>query len=96
MKLKAYTDVQVNGYREALEAAEKSKTTVDAHVIQTWNWAGTAVANTKFHDISPLVAGETTLGIVERVPNAGFEAWRLLNERYNSVGEMYFHDTTNR
>ena len=53
-----------------------------------WNWADATVANLKLHDMVLLVTGADTLGIIEAVPNQGFESWRLLHERYNSSGKM--------
>ena len=94
-KLKAYCNVEVNGYRKALEAAEKSKTMVDSHVIQTWNWADAAVANTKLHDMLRSVMGPDALGIIDGVPNQGFEAWRRFSVRYNTVVEMYTYNKIN-
>ena len=38
-----------------------------------------------------ITSGEAA-GIVETVPMCGFEAWRLLSVRYNSVVEMYTFD----
>ena len=35
-----------------------------------------------------IISGEA-VGIAESVPGGGFEAWRLLSVRINSVGEMY-------
>ena len=80
--MKAYCNVKVNGYREAVEASEQCKTTVDIHTIQTWSWADAAVADSKPHDMLLLVAGADALGIVEGVPDQDFEAWRLFNERF--------------
>ena len=60
----------MSGYREASEAAEKTKTTLDAHTIQTWDWADAAVANSKLHDMLLLVTGADVLGIFEGLPNA--------------------------
>ena len=87
-KQKAYTHVKVNGYRAALEAAEMCKVLVDAHMIPIWNWSDAVVANAKVHDVLLLVTGTDALGIVEGMPNQGFEAWRLFKGRYSSVGEM--------
>ena len=69
--------------------------TIDAYTIQTRQWADATVANSKLHDMLLLVTGADALGIVEGVPNQGFEAWRLLNESCNRVGEMYTYDKMN-
>ena len=71
------------------------KTPIDAAVINGLNWADGIVANEKLHDMLSILTGGDALGIVEQVPGEGFEAWRQLNERYNTVGEMYTLDKMN-
>ena len=94
-KLKAYTNAKVSGFRDALELAEKSKVAITNGLIQSWGWNEGAIANTKLSDMLVSVCEGEALGLVEQVLGQGFEAWRLLNERYNSVGEMYTLDKMN-
>ena len=94
-KLKAYTNAKVSGFRDALELAEKSKVAISNGLIQSWGWNEGAIANTKLSDMLVSVCEGEALGLVEQVLGQGFEAWRLLNERYNSIGEMYTLDKMN-
>ena len=96
-KVKAYTNAKLVGFRKALEATEKlgKDSPVDASVLSAWNWAQAVEADSKLHDMLLLVTTGEALGIVESVPGQGFESWRLLNVRFNSVGEMYTFDKMN-
>ena len=96
-KVKAFTNAKFDGYRKALEASETmpKDQVVDASVIGSWRWDAAVKADSKLHDMLMLVTAGEAQGIVETVPGRGFEAWRLLNLRYNSVGEMYTYDKMN-
>ena len=93
-KVKAYTNAKLPGYREALEATEKlgNDNPVDENVMTGWRWEDAVRANSRLHDMLVVITGGEANGIVESVPGKGFEAWRLLNIRFNSVGEMYTFD----
>ena len=95
-RVKAYTNVKAQGFRLALEASEKSTSPIDGYVIGSWGWADAVTADGKLYDMLSLVTSGDALGIVESVPNRGFEAWRLLNARFNGVGEMYSYDKMNQ
>ena len=96
-KIKAYTNAKLPGYRKALECAEKQpkETPIDAGTIASWNWKSGAAADSKLHDMLLLVTGGEAQGIVEAVPGEGFEAWRLINVRFNTIGELYTYDKMN-
>ena len=94
-KVKAYVNVKQPGLRKVLEAAEKSKVPVDSYVIGGWNWAPAEDCNSSFHDLLTLITGGDALGIVEHLPGEGFEAWRQMKERYDSVSEMYTYEKMN-
>ena len=93
-KVRSYANGKFDGYRSALEAVEKldKDTIVDGSIKASWNWASAEAADSKFYDMLDLITAGEAQGIVESVPGQGFEAWRLLNVRYNSVGEMYTFD----
>ena len=65
--------------------------------MNNWNWAPCLVADKKLHDMLMLItgSGSDAQSLVESVEGQGFEAWRLLNNRYNAVGEMYTFDKMN-
>ena len=94
-KVKAFTNAKLSGFRDALSSAEKIKTVIDGNVVASWGWPAAVEANSKLHDMLMLITSSDAQGIVESVPGQGFDAWRLLNERYNSVGEMYTLDKMN-
>ena len=96
-KVKAYCNGKLDGYRHALELSERmgKDNQVDSSVISGWNWNKGVAADSKLHDMLVLSTGGEAQGIVESVPGRGFEAWRLLNVRYNSVGELYTYDKIN-
>ena len=68
---------------------------MDGGVIAGWRWADAVDADSRLHDMLMLVTTGEALGITESVPGRGFEAWRLINVRFNSVGEMYTFDKMN-
>ena len=96
-KIKAYTNNKLPGYRQALEATEKlgKDVQVDMGVKVSWSWDDVDEADSRLHEMLLLITSGEAIGIVESVPNRGFEAWRLLSVRYNSVGEMYTFDKMN-
>ena len=96
-KIKAYCNAKLAGYRAALEASEKvgASGTVDGSVMTSWSWPEAVEADARLYDMLLLVTAGEANGIVESVPGRGFEGWRLLNVRYNSVGEMYSYDKMN-
>ena len=96
-KVKAFTNAKLTGYRRALEFAEElpKGTPVDQEVLGAWQWGDAVMADSKLHDMLLLITGGEAQGIVEQVPGRGFEAWRLLNERFNSTGELYTFDKMN-
>ena len=96
-KVKAYCNARLAGYRRALEATEKltKDQVVDAALFTQWDWKDVVEADSKLHDLLLIVTGGEANGIVETVPGRGFEAWRLLNNRYNAVGELYTFDKMN-
>ena len=94
-KVKAYVNAKKDGFRDALEWSEKSKVPVDDNVIRGWNRAEGANANRALHDMLMLVCTSNALSVVETCPSQGFEAWRLLNVRFNPIGEMYTFDKMN-
>ena len=96
-KIKAYCNAKLHGYRRALEESEKvgANGTIDSQVMTSWSWSEAVEADARLYDMLLLVTGGEANGIVESVPGRGFEAWRLLNVRYNSVGEMYGYDKMN-
>ena len=65
---------------------------VDNQVITGWGWAEAVEADSRLHDMLMVVTVDEALGIVESVPGRGFKAWRPINVRFNSVGEMYTFD----
>ena len=85
------------GYRQALETCEQlgKDSPADRSVIDDWRWGEALEANSRLYDMLMLVTSGEAIGIFESVPGRGFEAWRLLNVRFNSVGEMYTHDKMN-
>ena len=93
---KAYTDAKAQGFRLAIEASEKSTCPIDEDVIGSWGWADAVAADGKLYDMLSLSTAGDALGVVESVPSRGFEAWRLLNVRFNGVGEMYSFDKMNK
>ena len=84
-KIKAYCNAKLHGYRRALEESEKvgAKGTIDGNVMTSWSWSEAVEADGRLYDMLLLVTGGEANGIVESVPGRGFEAWRLLNVRYN-------------
>ena len=64
----------------------------DAGVKMSWNWAEVDEADARLHEMLLMITAGEAAGIVESVPSCGFEAWRLLAVRYNSVGEMCTFD----
>lgn len=96
-KVKAFTNAKLTGFRRALESVEQlpRDTPVDSSVLDGWNWSDSTVADSKLHDMLMLITGGEAQGIVESVPGRGFEAWRLISERFNSTGEMYTFDKMN-
>ena len=86
--VKAYANAKLPGYRMALDAVDKlgKDTPVDHGVFQGWNWKDAVDANSKFYDMLLLITTGEAHGIVESVPGQGFEAWRLIGIRFNSVG----------
>ena len=88
-RVKAYTNARLPGYRKALEEVEKlgKDTPVDGHVLDSWDWRDVVAADSKLHDLLLVVTSGEALGVVEAVPGRGFEAWRLLNHRFNSLGD---------
>jgi len=96
-KIKAYTNNKLPGYRQALEATEKlgKDKPVDGGVKASWSWDDVDEADSRLHEMLLLITSGEAIGIVESVPNRGFEAWRLLSVRYNSVGEMSTFDKMN-
>ena len=94
-KVKAFVNVKQLGLRKVLEAAEKSSVPIDGYIIAGWNWAPADDCNSSFHDMLTLITGGDALGIVENLPGEGFEAWRQMKERYDSVSEMYTYEKMN-
>ena len=94
---KSYTNAKLPGYPQALESCEKlgKDSPVDRSVIDGWRWGEALEANSRLHDMLMLVTSGEAIGIVESAPGRGFDAWRLLNVRFNSVGEMYTYDKMN-
>ena len=95
--MKAFTNAKLTGYRRALELAEElpKGTPVDQEVMGAWQWEDAVMADSKLHDMLLLITGGEAQVIVEPVAGQGFEAWRLLNERFNSTGELYTFDKMN-
>ena len=96
-RVKAYTNAKLPGYRKVLDEIEKlgKDTPVDQHILNSWNWSEGVAADSKLHDLLLIITSEEALGVVESVEGRGFEAWRLLNLRFNSVGELYTYDKMN-
>ena len=94
-QVKAYTNVKKAGFRKSLEAAEKSKVPIDDYVITAWQWAPAAEMNTSLHDLLLLITSGDALGIVEPYPGEGYEAWRRLSERFDSLSETYTYEKMN-
>ena len=92
--MKSYTNAQLPGYRQAIESRENlgKDSPVDRTVIDSWLSGKALEANCRLHDMLMLVTSGEAIGIVESVPGRGLEAWRLLNVRFNLVGEMYTYD----
>ena len=62
-KLKTYCNARKDGFRKALEWAEKEEHTVDMDIMNaTWDWARTG--NTKFHDLLMNITTDDALLIV--------------------------------
>ena len=84
-RVNSFTNGKLNGFRSALEAAEKlgKYTAVDIDLMQSWDWISAVVADSKLHDMLLMITAGEAQGIVESVPEQGSEAWRLLSVRYN-------------
>ena len=88
-RLKAYCNGLVNGFRQALDWAEKQTTAIDHTDLTAMNWQWISEADQELYDLLVLTTGEEALTIVELSANRGFEAWRTLFRRMDPVGEDY-------
>ena len=91
-RLKAFCNAKVPGFRQALEAAEKSDVEINDAAIARLGWEPAIPADKKLFDLLGLICTGEALTIVERHPDHGFEAFRQLNKRFNPIGETYSFD----
>ena len=96
-RVKAYTNARLPGYRRALDEVDKlgKDCPVDEQVLTSWDWRDVVQADSKLHDFLLMATAGEALGVVESVAGRGFEAWRLLNVRFNAIGELYTVDKMN-
>ena len=81
-----YANLQCPGFRGALEWVENRKTEIDDRAIAELNWPLSTEAGPKLWDFLSLMTKDDTQMIVESVKGRGFEAWRLIHERYAPKG----------
>ena len=73
---KAFIDRKLNEFWAALEASAKAgkETAVDVCILPSWNWNLPVLANSKLCVRLLMVTAGKARGIVESVPEQGFEA----------------------
>ena len=81
-----YANLQVPGFRAALEWSEKRESEVTPQDLAGLGWARAAEADPALWDFLSLMTSEDALAIVEKVKTQGFEAWRLIHKRFAPSG----------
>ena len=89
-KFLTYVNLQCAGFRAALEWVEKRGGDIDAQATRELNWNNAAEADPKFWDFLSMTTSDNAQIIVESVEKGrGFEAWRLLHERFAPSGGRF-------
>ena len=65
------------------------KTEISVATLQGLDWADGVEGNPKLHDYLCSVLEKEPLGIVERTPGNGMEAWRRLAKRFDPTGGQH-------
>ena len=88
-KVKAFCNAKKAGFRRALEWAETQQTEIQDLTGASWEHAD--VANEKLHDFLLQLCGDEAQILVDTpaLAGRGFEAWRLLTQRYSPCGGQY-------
>ena len=81
-----YANLQVPGFRAALEWVEKRETEITDATISELGWVRSGEASPALWDFLSLMTSEDALAIVEKVKTRGFEAWRLIHKRFSPSG----------
>ena len=89
-KVRIFCNSQKGGFRKALESVENNEEVeVSARIISEMAWEHAQTADQKLADFLATYCADDALGIVESVPERGFEAWRKLKVRYNPAGGRF-------
>ena len=84
--MKNFLNTQKSGFRKILEWAEESANVIDEDDVDLMMWEHATEANEALYDYLCMVTVGKALVLVEQVPERGYEAWRLLANRYNPAG----------
>ena len=88
-KVKAFCNAKRQGFRKALEWAEKQPHEITDLSVMGWTHA--EAANEKLHDFLRQLCGEGAQLLVDTpsLEGRGFEAWRILTQRFSPAGGQY-------
>ena len=86
-KVRIFCNAQKGGFRKVLEDIENNEDQeISTRVINEMTWEHAVLADSKHSDFLATYCGDDALGIVESVPERGFEAWRKLKVCYKPSG----------
>ena len=57
-RVKSYCNAKLDGFRQALDAAEKCTSDIHPGTMSGWNWTPAAVADKKLYDLLMCITGE--------------------------------------
>ena len=75
-KFRTYCNARRDGFRAALQWAEKAPAEINESTIDQMGWPQARTADSKLYDFLLLITGEDALVLVEHYEGQGFEAWR--------------------